>query len=175
MKPWNDWYHVNGHTYGTWLRGDPRGWRARHHREHVEGDYKNPPPPGTYDALHAYSKRLMKRPPVTLSTPARRLACDTIAQSLIERGIDVVRVSVDGHHYHILARFRDHKPREWIGIAKSISARTLSKTGLVQEGGVWAVRCRCLPITDRAHQVNVARYIEGHAKIGAAIWRLAKK
>ncbi|MGH7177977.1 MAG: hypothetical protein ACREJC_11395, partial [Tepidisphaeraceae bacterium] len=23
--PWNDWYHVMAHTYGTWLPGDPRG------------------------------------------------------------------------------------------------------------------------------------------------------
>jgi hypothetical protein len=43
-KAWNDWYHVVVHVYGSWLRGDPRGWRARHHREHVDGDYKNPPP-----------------------------------------------------------------------------------------------------------------------------------
>ena len=42
MLPWNDWYHCTTHTYGSWLRGDRRGWRARHHREHVQGDYKNP-------------------------------------------------------------------------------------------------------------------------------------
>ena len=22
---WNDWYHITCNTYGTWLRGDPRG------------------------------------------------------------------------------------------------------------------------------------------------------
>jgi hypothetical protein len=32
-----------GHTYGTWLPGDPKGFRTRHHREHIEGDYKKPP------------------------------------------------------------------------------------------------------------------------------------
>ena len=37
--PWNDWYHVMCHTYGTWLPGDPKGFRTRHHREQVEGDY----------------------------------------------------------------------------------------------------------------------------------------
>ena len=41
MPAWNHWYHCTAHTYGTWLRGDPRGWRARHHREHVDGDYRN--------------------------------------------------------------------------------------------------------------------------------------
>lgn len=46
-RAWNAWYHVLTNTYGTWLRGDRRGWRERHHRKHVEGDYKNPPKPGT--------------------------------------------------------------------------------------------------------------------------------
>ena len=44
---WNGWYHVTANTYGTWLRGDPRGWRERHHRKHVEGDYQTRPVPGT--------------------------------------------------------------------------------------------------------------------------------
>ena len=50
MGAWNGWYHVNGNTYGTWLPGDERGWRSRHHKVHVNGDYKNPPPPGAHDA-----------------------------------------------------------------------------------------------------------------------------
>ena len=40
------WFHVTAHTYGAWLAGDARGFRTRHHREHVEGDYKHPPPAG---------------------------------------------------------------------------------------------------------------------------------
>ena len=45
MKPWNFWYHVGSNTKGTWLTGDPRGFRSRHHREHVEGDYRRLSPP----------------------------------------------------------------------------------------------------------------------------------
>ena len=70
-EPWNHWYHCTASTYGTWLRGDPRGWRARHHREHVEGDYRNPPPPGTYAPMLAQSKKLMKRPAVHLPNEVR--------------------------------------------------------------------------------------------------------
>lgn len=44
--PWNDWCHCMGHTYGTWLPGDPCSFRTRHHRQHIEGDYRNPPPKG---------------------------------------------------------------------------------------------------------------------------------
>ncbi len=71
--PWNDWYHIMFHTYGTWLPGDPKGFRTRHHRGHVEGDYKNPPPPGTYDELWKRSKHLMKRDPVWLTYEQRKL------------------------------------------------------------------------------------------------------
>jgi len=38
----NTWNPINGNTYGTWLRGDARGWRARQNREHYEGDDKKP-------------------------------------------------------------------------------------------------------------------------------------
>src|SRR5687767_9614879 len=107
MSPWNDWYHCTAHTYGTWLRGDPRGWRARRHREHVEGDYRHPPPNGTYDALHAYSKSLMKRNPVKIN---RVPICAFILQCLVERlqefHIPVPVACFDGIHAHALIQCR---------------------------------------------------------------------
>ena len=57
-------YHLIWGTYGSWLPGDPRGFRTRRHREHVEGDYKHPPPPGLYEGLHAYATDSLKKPPV---------------------------------------------------------------------------------------------------------------
>lgn len=60
--------------------------------------------------------------------------------------------------------------RHYVGIAKKDSARVLSDEKLVDSGGVWAVRVRCLPVRDRSHQLNVYRYIEDHANRGAAVW-----
>ena len=54
------------------------------------------------------------------------------------------------------------------------SARTLSKCGELPEGGAWAVRCRPIPIKNRAHQVNVCGYIPDHAKKGAAVYCAVK-
>ena len=105
MRAWNDWYHVNGNTYGTWLRGDPRGWRARDHREHVIGDYKNPPPKGMYEDLYRRSKHLMSRKPVHLAPDARTLVCGVFVQALQFHKIEVIAFSVDDHHFHLLARF----------------------------------------------------------------------
>ena len=54
------WFHCTVHTYGAWLHGSARGFRTRHHREHIEGDYKNPPPQGMYDDKLQRSKELLK-------------------------------------------------------------------------------------------------------------------
>jgi len=80
IAPWNNWYHVTVHVYGSWLRGDPRGWRARHHREHVDGDYKHPSPKGKYDNLYELSKALMKRDPVRIATELRQFIANAVAE-----------------------------------------------------------------------------------------------
>ena len=167
--PWNDWYHCTGTTYGKWLPGSDWGFRTRHHRRHIEGDYKNPPPPGMYAEDLARSKRLMKREAVCLVVAARRLACDAMFASLCEDGIEVIAVAVNGVHFHLLARFPDRDPRYWIGRAKGRAARALAATGLAAAGGVWAKRCKCKPIADRAHQMTVVGYIRDHVREGAAV------
>ena len=167
-RPWNNWYHCNGNTYGTWLRGDPRGFRERHHRRHVEGDYKKPPPPGKHDAMLERSRNLLKRAPIHLDKEQRRIAADAIVTKLLKDSIDVIAVSVDDHHFHLLARFPDHRPRHWIGRAKKHASELLTNFQL--KGRVWAQGCRSLPITDRHHQINTYEYIIGHRKQGAGVW-----
>lgn len=170
-EPWNDWYHVTVHAYGSWLRGDPRGWRARHHREHVDGDYRKPPPRGTYDALFELSKALMSRDPVRVAPHLRALVVVEVVRKLTEDGIEVLIASVDAKHLHLLARFRDHRHRHWVGRAKKHASHQLRQLGLRHdEGGLWAVRSRAEPIAHRSHQLHAFRYIHAHAKKGAAIW-----
>src|SRR4051794_17420788 len=96
--PWNNWFHCCGSTYGAWLRGDPRGWRARHHREHVDGDYKNPPPKGKYDRLYEYSKKLMKRERVELTPEQREHACRLMAEALQFHHVELIDLCVGKKH-----------------------------------------------------------------------------
>jgi len=70
-KPWNRWLHCILGTYGSWLPGEPRGFRTRHHREHVEGNYRNPPPPGLYEHRHEHARELMRHPRGNLRTNGR--------------------------------------------------------------------------------------------------------
>jgi hypothetical protein len=105
-KPWRNWYHCMGNTFGTWLPGDPRGFRTPHHRDHVEGDYRFPPPPGIYDELYQRSQHLMKRSAVFLPDVLRPLVCRLLADTLREQyQVQVVELSVGGVHFHLLARF----------------------------------------------------------------------
>jgi len=169
--PWNDLYHCTGCTYGVWLPGDPRGFRTRHHRDHVEGDYTSPPPKGQFDALHDRSQQLMSRAPVCLSGGAQRVVIQSMVQTLTHLKNDPYAICLDSHHFHILAQFPRHNPRVIIGQAKRRSARLLSERGLASPGGVWAVRSRAEPIKDERHAAATLHYILNHASRGACIWR----
>ncbi len=170
MSAWNAWYHVTVHVYGSWLRGDPRGWRARHHREHVEGDYKHPPPPGTYTHLHQYSQSLMKRDRVRIEKPLRQFVVDAIVERLKQDQIQVAIASLDSSHLHILARFPDHNVNHWIGLSKKHASHLLRQTGQrTQNGGLWAKRNGVKPITDASQHQRATNYIADHASKGAAL------
>ena len=169
------WCHCVVSTYGAWLPGDPRGFRTRRHREHVEGDYKNPPPIDRYKLRHAASRRRLARPAVHLSAPARVAAVRAIRHALVEvHGIEVLAIAVGATHLHLIARFADgpgpDPVRHFVGIAKKESAKRLAEAGLVERGGVWAKRGKIVRVRDRPHQVRVVRYILEHTREGAAVW-----
>ncbi len=169
MTAWNNWYHVNGTTYGMWLPGDARGWREKNHRKHVEGDYKHPPPEGTGEKILRRSKDLLKHPPVKLTKPQRQHGGRALVESLLSDNIELLSLSLDGVPYHFLARFPDHRARYWTGRAKLHAYFALRK----QFPGVkelWTKLCAVHPIVDREHQINVFNYILAHQNRGAWTW-----
>jgi hypothetical protein len=91
------WFHIILTAYGAWLYGDPRGFRTRHHREHVEGDYKNPPPPGLYADREARSRESLRQQPVAWTPEWRAIvggalvAVDPIQQTVSEEIKDAIR------------------------------------------------------------------------------------
>src|SRR6058998_795393 len=92
------WYHVVLTTYGAWLYGDDRGFRTRHHREHVEGDYKNPPPRGKYRDQRDRSRKLLKQPPVVLDAKWRVIVGAAVRDKLLTLGAQVLCVSQSCTH-----------------------------------------------------------------------------
>lgn len=169
-QPWNDWYHIMCHTYGTWLPGDGRGFRTRHHREHVDGDYKSPPPAGKFDALHRHAQARMKRDEVRLNLQQRQRAVEEIVRSFNKWHIELKILAITEIHLHALARVLDRNPRHYMGLAKKECSAYMKRAGLAPPGGLWAVRCDCKPIVDQRHFDNAEGYIVDHESQGGVIY-----
>ena len=112
----------------------------------------------------------MTRDPVILSVEQRIVIVRLMVESLQRRSFDVAVASVTDIHFHILARFRDHDPRKWIGLAKKESSHYSKECNLGVDGGLWAVRSKSLPVKSRGHQINTAKYIYDHLEEGGAVW-----
>jgi len=168
MAAWNGWYHVNGNTYGTWLPGDPRGWRERGHKLHVDGDYQNPPPAGSGNALHDHSCKLLKQPPVRLTQEQRAIVGRALAEMLAQQEMELLAVSLDAVHFHLLGRFPNSLVRPLVGRAKKHACFELRHCGF--EGRLWGAGSNVVPIRDRQHQLNVFDYIVHHREKGSWLW-----
>ena len=163
------WFHITSHTYGAWLQGDPRGFRTRHHREHVIGDYKNPPPPVLYDRKLALNRAQLKQEPVWLEPRWWPVIGGAVKDKLIELGTQLLAVSLGATHLHVLGKMpAGHVPRQWVGRAKVYSNFKAKESGYT--GKLWAVRCKATPIKDRQHQINCFYYILNHIREGAWVW-----
>ena len=174
------WYHCVFNTYGTWLPGDPRGFRTRHHREHVDGDYKRPPAEGTWTRRLERSQRLTGEA-VFLTAGQRDLARDQIVTTLVAyKQVPLEALAVGGAHAHLLFRVpaglklppQEHSaPRHLVGLAKQWSAKRIKQETHRPVPHLWAKRGKIKPIRDASHFRNTAAYILRHREEGAATWR----
>jgi hypothetical protein len=188
---WHNFYLCVGGTYGTWLRGDPRGFRSYQHRMHVEGDYKNPPPPGVFTPIFEYSLKTLKYPPAKLTQTQRQILCQSMIQRLLDDLCEPITLAIHENHFHLLARFksmqmdqrhqhnnsiihdgRDPAPRYYLGRARQAGTHALTQHDLKPQGPIWGKRPSCKPIQSRDHQLKVARYIKEHVKQSAAVWHI---
>ena len=162
------WFHVVLTYHGNWLPGDPRGFRTRKHREHIEGDYKNPPAPGTYDALFQWSKDHMKQEAVILTLAQQTLLGNAILERFNQLGGFVEALAVSNSHLHMLAKYPVDRYRVWTGLVKKHAWFVLKDAGLT--GKLWGKRGKELQVRGRGHFENARRYIADHEKEGAWVW-----
>ena len=164
------WFHFIETTYGSWLYGDARGFRTRHQREHVEGDYKNPPPLDNYSFERQRSIASLKQPPVILAPAWRQIIGGAVRDRLQREGAFVLCLAQAGQHLHLLAKLPiGANPRSWMGLGKKHSAFEAKDRGW--QGKLWGKRGKELKVRDRAHQLNVYHYVLDHQKEGAWVWR----
>ena len=165
--PPHKWFHVTLTTYGAWLPGDPRGFRTRHHREHVEGDYQSPPKED-YRWRRRHSQALQKLPTVTFAPAHRRVVRDALLKQLHAFQLDVTIVAVAGRHAHLLCKLPDRRAAYIVGRAKSFATRSLRPHGYADR--VWANGEGMKPVTDCAHWSKVVAYVKRHSDRNAAVW-----
>lgn len=163
------WFHVILTMYGAWLPGDKRGFRTRKHREHVEGDYKNPPRPGQYEGLAHHSRGSLQRAAAAISLEQRKIVGLSLRDTLLESDAVVACLSVSAKHAHLLVKLPPAETRHLVGIAKKDAWFKLRETGC--ERKLWAKRPKFIPVRDRSHQLNVYNYILEHAREGAWVWK----
>lgn len=166
--PGQAWRHVVISTLGSWLPGDPRGWRSRGHKRHSSGDYKNPPPAGEYALLHRYNERLSAKR-IVIPRKARADVGRAIVALLCSEGHRLLVMSVGGMHAHLLVELPDNVRRikAIVGHAKSKSSRAVKH---ILPGSIWARGGRFEKIKDRAHHRNVYNYILTRQERGTWVW-----
>jgi hypothetical protein len=55
---------------------------------------------------------------VQLDRQQRRTVCQAIVSEMLAHGVEVIAAGMDDHHFHVLAKYSDHRPKHWIGLAK---------------------------------------------------------
>ncbi|HEX5271621.1 MAG TPA: hypothetical protein VFW33_14085 [Gemmataceae bacterium] len=163
------WSHVIVTVYGAWLDGDLRGFRTRHHREHVEGDYKAPPPPERYAERRRRSEESLKNPPVSLPPAWRSVIGGALVDRFRQLKGFVLVAAMGRQHGHLLVKLPRGTARQWTGLAKKHAWFVARDAGWL--GKLWGIRSRAINVADRKHQLNVYYYILGHEKEGAWVWR----
>ncbi|QDU34815.1 hypothetical protein KS4_28910 [Poriferisphaera corsica] len=169
-------FHVILHTYGSWLPGDPKGFRAVKHKKHCEGDWKNPPPNGLHNGLLNYSQSI-SNPVVSLNIAQRRIVAEAIADNLNHQGAKISICSVSEQHAHLLGEFPidevHYKPQinQYMQRCKTWAAKRLRDADEWGGGTLWAQGSKVVRINDRRHWDNVYAYIKRHVNEHAYIYQ----
>jgi hypothetical protein len=170
MKP--IWYHFMFSTFGSWIRGDRRGFRDHDHRMHCRGDYKNPPKPSAFGGLRSWVLRNMHKEPVRLSLPLQRRVSALLVEEFLSRDVNLLCLAVMPDHVHGLGQFDFDTAEKLVGLAKARSSEAISTD---VPGVVWGKRARLKEIRDREHHIETFRYICDHEHEGAVVWTFRKR
>jgi len=169
------WWLVTWTTYGTWLPGDPRGFRTWRGSEYV-------PPPKRYAApdeatyrARDYSARYEAAQRVTddavlLSSTQCQVACDACVTDIDELGIVASVIAVGPVHTHLLARFGSHRIRPTVGRLKSMMTRAIKEHDpRFQPKRTWSKGCHPRSCVDECDYRTKFRYVERHRNDGAIV------
>ena len=166
--PGKAWQHIIFNTRGSWLTGDPRGFRSRNHRKHSNGDYKSPPPAGQHAGLYRVVKA-NSRDAVKLPQSLWPAIGQAVVGKCDEQGHRVLVIAVDTMHVHLLVELpSDRKStKQIVGTWKQKASHAVREQ---LPGSIWSKSCDPIMVRDEMHHRRVYDYILNHAKHGAWVW-----
>jgi len=168
LIPGKAWHHIVFNTRGSWLTGDPRGFRSRNHRKHSDGDYKHPPPIGQHSGLHR-AVRDNSRPEVTIPPDLFAVIGKAVLDKCGKQGHRVLALAVDARHVHLLVELPDDRKavKRVVGSWKQKASHAVRDR---MPGTIWSKSCDPIRINDREHHECAFGYILDHARQGAWVW-----
>ena len=172
-RPGYAWWHLILNTRGSWMPGDPRGFRNRKHRIHSSGDYQTPLPVGEHGGLYHYTRQRSSNP-VVLPEVIRPVVVQAIRAKCDAMDHRVLAIAAGKCHVHLLLEAIDTH-RE----IKRASARMKQASSYAVRdalpGQVWAGGGKPIRVCDPEHQRRVFRYICEHRDQGAYVWRFDER
>jgi len=159
----HSWYLVTWTTYGSWLPGDPRGFRTRKHKRHVPppkrysdgGDFYNPQ---DYREILECATRECKGC-VTLNEKHRSFLRRKLVEIGRDKGFPLKAVHVGRTHVHVLLQSDGADVPRIVNLLKGITSRGLSEHGL--PGRVWTRGYHMRVIPENALP-GALRYLKSH-------------
>ena len=171
--PGKRWRHVIVNARGTWLPGDPRGFRDHRHRVHSSGDYRSPPPPGEHAGLYRY---YFDRAAAAVRLPYCCLPAvgEATRQNLSKRLHALAVVAVTPVHTHFLVELPDDVAaiKPIIGWCKYFATRA-ARSMVAELNGVdlWAAGETYRPVDSAAHFRRAIAYVATRQGADAWVWR----
>ena len=148
-------YFVSFRTYGSWLRGDKRGWTHRGSAPEDKVQEQNA-------AIEAHDMALLKGPRLSLSGAMREEVEGAIRELCRRRGWTLIAIAVLGEHVHMLVRALP-SPEQVLSASKAEATRRLRRLRLVgKRQTVWSGHGSTRYLSCEAEVEAVRGYIEQH-------------
>ncbi len=165
------WF-VTWTTYGSWLPGDPRGFRTRRGHEYV-------PPPARYakDGEPVYdprqyseryrASRTLVPAAVKLNAEEIRLAQLAIVEEIGSLAMRPLILAVGATHFHLISQFHGIWIRPTVGRLKAAATRALPNPGTRKR--LWTKECHMESLNTDAALEQAVDYVRRHRDQGALI------
>ena len=163
---------VTWNTYGSWLPGDPRGFRT------FRGEVYVPSPvrfakngeeiydPTDYEQRFRLSKRIVPCA-VTLTREEQSLACAANVAEIESISMNPLILAVARQHSHLIAEFGRHMIRPTVGQFKASATRAIPNPG--DRKRIWAAECHMQSLQGGEAVRNAYNYVRRHEEEAALI------